>query len=66
MELMKAGRNDPCPCGSGKRYKKCCLAKDQAARAIGPKAFLPAASAVESPMSEAVFAMARWWVFSGC
>jgi uncharacterized protein len=22
-----AGRNDPCPCGSGKKYKKCCLAK---------------------------------------
>lgn len=22
---MKAGRNDPCPCGSGKKYKKCCL-----------------------------------------
>jgi hypothetical protein len=23
----KLGRNDPCPCGSGKKYKKCCLAK---------------------------------------
>ncbi|NMC63127.1 MAG: hypothetical protein GYA55_08155, partial [SAR324 cluster bacterium] len=21
----KAGRNDPCPCGSGRKYKKCCL-----------------------------------------
>jgi uncharacterized protein YchJ len=21
----KLGRNDPCPCGSGKRFKKCCL-----------------------------------------
>ena len=21
---MKTGRNDPCPCGSGKKYKKCC------------------------------------------
>ncbi|HKJ88511.1 MAG TPA: SEC-C metal-binding domain-containing protein [Gammaproteobacteria bacterium] len=20
----RAGRNDPCPCGSGKMYKKCC------------------------------------------
>ncbi|HSF23252.1 MAG TPA: SEC-C metal-binding domain-containing protein, partial [Blastocatellia bacterium] len=20
----KAGRNDPCPCGSGKKFKKCC------------------------------------------
>ena len=25
--IQKAGRNDPCPCGSGKKYKKCCLAK---------------------------------------
>ena len=23
----KVGRNDPCPCGSGKKYKKCCLKK---------------------------------------
>ncbi len=22
---MKTGRNAPCPCGSGKKYKKCCL-----------------------------------------
>jgi tetratricopeptide (TPR) repeat protein len=30
-----AGRNDPCPCGSGKKYKRCCLDKDQAA-ALAP------------------------------
>jgi uncharacterized protein len=24
--LRKVGRNDPCPCGSGKKFKKCCLA----------------------------------------
>jgi hypothetical protein len=29
----KPGRNDPCPCGSGKKYKRCCLATDAAARA---------------------------------
>ncbi|MBI3813495.1 MAG: tetratricopeptide repeat protein [Nitrospinae bacterium] len=23
-EALKVGRNDPCPCGSGKKYKKCC------------------------------------------
>lgn len=22
--IRKVGRNDPCPCGSGKKYKKCC------------------------------------------
>jgi hypothetical protein len=27
----KIGRNEPCPCGSGKKYKKCCLARDTAA-----------------------------------
>ncbi|MDO5311160.1 MAG: SEC-C metal-binding domain-containing protein, partial [Clostridia bacterium] len=27
--VNKIGRNDPCPCGSGKKYKNCCLAKDQ-------------------------------------
>jgi len=29
----KVGRNQPCPCGSGKKYKKCCLGQEQAARA---------------------------------
>ena len=23
----KVGRNEPCPCGSGKKYKKCCMRK---------------------------------------
>lgn len=26
----KIGRNDPCPCGSGKKYKKCCIDKETA------------------------------------
>ena len=26
----KVGRNDPCPCGSGKKYKKCCMLKEAA------------------------------------
>ncbi len=25
--MKKVGRNDPCPCGSGKKFKKCCEAK---------------------------------------
>jgi len=24
VKEKKTGRNDPCPCGSGKKYKKCC------------------------------------------
>lgn len=27
-ERPKVGRNDPCPCGSGKKYKNCCMKKD--------------------------------------
>ena len=27
----KVGPNDPCPCGSGRKYKKCCMQKDKAA-----------------------------------
>ena len=26
---QKTGRNDPCPCGSGKKYKKCCGASGE-------------------------------------
>ena len=29
---IKIGPNDPCPCGSGKKYKKCCYLKDKAAQ----------------------------------
>jgi tetratricopeptide (TPR) repeat protein len=28
--MPKLGRNEPCPCGSGKKYKRCCLEKNQA------------------------------------
>jgi len=30
--MAKPGRNDPCHCGSGKKYKKCCQPKDEAAK----------------------------------
>ena len=29
VRRQKVGRNDPCPCGSGKKYKNCCLRKDE-------------------------------------
>ena len=28
-KAVKVGPNDPCPCGSGKKYKKCCMQKDK-------------------------------------
>ena len=29
VKAGSVGRNDPCPCGSGKKYKNCCMGKDQ-------------------------------------
>ena len=29
-KATKVGPNDPCPCGSGKKYTKCCMQKDKA------------------------------------
>jgi tetratricopeptide (TPR) repeat protein len=40
--MTKPGRNDPCPCGSGKKYKRCCLEKDEAtARALAAATLRP-------------------------
>ena len=30
--MAKIGRNQPCPCGSGKKYKRCCWSRDRATR----------------------------------
>lgn len=35
MSAVKAGRNDPCPCGSGKKYKQCCMQKQVATTQAG-------------------------------
>ncbi|MDO5674980.1 MAG: SEC-C metal-binding domain-containing protein [bacterium] len=40
--MTKIGRNQPCPCGSGKKYKHCCLRAEQAAK--------PAASTQAAPV----------------
>lgn len=42
MTLDRTGRNDPCPCGSGKKYKQCCL-QNQAKADRELSAQLPAA-----------------------
>lgn len=49
----RPGRNEPCHCGSGRKYKRCCLEKDNAAlaaanaRVAGDMAAQPAESARE-------------------
>lgn len=56
--MVDAQRNDPCPCGSGLKYKKCCLPKDLAARSQRmdearrvepPEPELPAQNQVDAP-----------------
>jgi hypothetical protein len=57
---MKLGRNDPCHCGSGKKYKQCCLAKDEAKeRAARAKAAEKAAKEPAPPEAAAAAQMAR-------
>jgi hypothetical protein len=36
--MAKTGRNDPCHCGSGKKYKRCCLEKDEAVASAAAQA----------------------------
>lgn len=35
--MAKIGRNDPCPCGSGKKYKKCCIDAAPLTAALPPE-----------------------------
>lgn len=55
---MKIGRNDPCPCGTGQKYKKCCAAKD-AAQASAELAALQAQAAARIAEAEAKAAEAE-------
>jgi tetratricopeptide (TPR) repeat protein len=40
----KVGRNDPCPCGSGRKYKQCCQRKDSGAWTAADAAAQPSAA----------------------
>jgi hypothetical protein len=45
----RVGRNDPCPCGSGKKYKRCCLATDPPRSLPTPDPWPSSASPDRSP-----------------
>jgi hypothetical protein len=47
-DRMKIGRNDPCHCGSGQKYKKCHLASDDAARSAELSAAAAAAAEAQA------------------
>jgi hypothetical protein len=54
--MAKVGRNDPCPCGSGKKYKHCCLRADRARRAASKRA----PRRVEPPREGSLQSQAAW------
>lgn len=65
--MNKIGRNDPCPCGSGKKYKKCCLTGRERTIAVVDHASLlmaaelQAASAeAERPSTSAIHEVVHW------
>ncbi len=43
------GRNDPCPCSSGRKYKKCCLANDEAERRAAVDPLVEAVAPTSDP-----------------
>ncbi len=48
----RPGRNEPCLCGSGRKYKQCCLPKDEALDAAARKVKAEIAAAVEVPAED--------------
>lgn len=54
--MRTVGRNDPCPCGSGKKYKRCCLHPHEAAAAERAAA---AAAQAAAPLPPPGFAWAE-------
>ncbi len=45
----RPGRNEPCTCGSGRKYKQCCLPADEALAAAARKVQAEVAAALEVP-----------------
>jgi tetratricopeptide (TPR) repeat protein len=48
--MGKIGRNEPCPCGSGRKYKRCCLPAHEAAAAERAAATTPVAGRPAPPL----------------
>lgn len=50
---VRPGRNEPCHCGSGKKYKHCCLAKDESEASASRAAAAASRAALDAPAEEA-------------
>ncbi|HYW14499.1 MAG TPA: SEC-C domain-containing protein [Longimicrobium sp.] len=57
---MKTSRNDPCPCGSGKKYKACCMPRDLARERVKALVGDEALEAAEAFAQSTIAAQAVW------
>jgi hypothetical protein len=57
---MKTSRNDPCPCGSGKKYKACCMPRDLARERVKALVGDEALEAAEAMAESIIAAQAVW------
>jgi hypothetical protein len=58
--MSRPNRNDPCPCGSGKKYKACCQFRDRALERLLRLAGEPPMARGEAPWDDAVRAAEVW------
>ncbi len=63
---MIVGRNDPCPCGSGKKFKKCCAAKGETTTAGLRAAIRMKGGICFDPASNAYRAIVHSWDNAEC
>lgn len=63
---MKVGRNDPCPCGSGKKFKKCCAAKGETTTADLKAAIRMKGGVSFDPVANAYRAIVHSWDNAEC
>jgi hypothetical protein len=63
---MTVGRNDPCPCGSGKKFKKCCAAKRQTTAAELTAAIRMKGGVSFDPVANAYRAIVHSWDNAEC
>ncbi len=54
--VARLGRNEPCHCGSGRKYKQCCLDKDESKARV---AYAKAIAEAPEPSPDAVAALPR-------
>lgn len=57
--MKKTGRNDPCPCGSGKKFKKCCESKMLGGRFMATKVDSASSEQIKKTINMTSFFQAR-------